>query len=128
MGVAKHQALFANIPSKDHLLNDGQPDKDKILDFLKFKKEDVAMATGLKKNSIRYEPNRIPIELIDRLREWAIAINLVASYFKEQEKTMLWFGTTNPLLGNMSPRDMIRLGRFKKLFTFIQNALDENVK
>ena len=86
------------------------------------------MATGLKKNSIRYEPNRIPIELIDRLREWAIAINLVASYFKEQEKTMLWFGTTNPLLGNMSPRDMIRLGRFKKLFTFIQNALDENVK
>jgi hypothetical protein len=29
-------------------------------------------------------------------------------------------------LGNITPRDMIRIGRFKKLHRFILNALSEN--
>jgi hypothetical protein len=34
----------------------------------------------------------------------------------------LWFKTRNPLLGDISPRDMIRLGRFERLRKFIINA------
>ena len=68
----------------------------------------------------------MPGELKERIIEWANAINLVGSYFKDIKKTMLWFQVPNPLLGNYSPRDLIRLGRFKKLIKFIQSALDEN--
>jgi hypothetical protein len=38
----------------------------------------------------------------------------------------LWFQTKNPLLGNISPRDMIRYGRYEKLRRFIMNALEDN--
>lgn len=62
----------------------------------------------------------------DKKEEWAVAINLVGNYFKDEQKTILWFHTSNPLLGEMSPRDMIRLGRFKKLLSFIQNAVANN--
>ncbi len=43
-----------------------------------------------------------------------------------QQKTLLWFRTPNPMLGNATPRIMIRMGRFKKLLTFIQTALEES--
>lgn len=68
----------------------------------------------------------MPNELKERITEWAIALNLVAGFFKDEKKTVLWFSMPNPLLGGMSPRDMIRVGRFKKLLKFIHNDLDEN--
>jgi uncharacterized protein (DUF2384 family) len=55
-----------------------------------------------------------------------LALNLVAQFFGDEQKTVLWLKTPNPLLGDMTPRDMIRIGRFKKLRRFIQNALSEN--
>lgn len=102
-------------------------DAKKVIDFLGYKKIDVVNATNISANNVRYEDNKIPKELQERLTEWAIAINLVAGFFKNnRDKTFLWFSMPNPLLGGMSPRDMIRVGRFKKLLNFIQTALDEN--
>jgi hypothetical protein len=75
--------------------------------------------------SIRYDL-KMPEELMERMREWATALNLVANFFNDEHKTMLWFQLPNPLLGNMTPREMIRVGRFNKLLKFIQTALDEN--
>jgi uncharacterized protein (DUF2384 family) len=68
----------------------------------------------------------MPKELQERLMEWAVALNLVAQFFNDEQKTVLWFRTPNPLLGDMTPRDMIRVGRFRKLVRFIQTALSEN--
>ncbi len=121
------QALFGNVPQTDPIgfFKGTQPDYKKAVDFLKFRKEDVSVATNVPKSSVRYD-KKIPKELQERIQEWAIAINLVASYFNNQEKTMLWFQMPNPMLGSIAPKDMIRLGRFKKLYKFIQTALDEN--
>jgi hypothetical protein len=120
-------ALFRNVPDKDyfHFLPKGRPDGKKIVDFLKYKKEDVSTAANISVASVRYD-QKIPEELETRLIEWATAINLVANFFQDASKTMVWFQTANPLLGDMTPRDMIRIGRFKKLLKFIQTALDEN--
>lgn len=121
-------ALFKSIPSEDRmqLFSNGEPEGKKIADFLNYKKQDVSVATGIPLASIRYDVKKMPAELRERLVEWATALNLVAEYFNDFQKTVLWFQVSNPLLGNMTPRDMIRLGRFKKLFKFIQTALDEN--
>jgi hypothetical protein len=124
---ANAQVLFGNIPSNDalHLFRNGQPDAKKVISLLNYRKEDVSVAANVPVHSVRYDL-KMPSELKERLIEWAVAINLVGSYFKDEHKTMLWFQVVNPLLGNMSPRDMIRMGRFKKLLKFIQTALDEN--
>jgi len=119
--------LFGSIPPKDYFgfFSDDVPNGKKIVDFLNYKKEDVSVATNTPISSVRYDVKMPPI-LRERLVEWATAINLVGTYFNNQEKTLLWFQIPNPLLGGMSPRDMIRIGRFKKLLNFIQTALDEN--
>ena len=41
----------------------------------------------------------------------------------DTDKTVLWFKARNPLLGDISPKEMIRLGRYERLRKFIINAL-----
>lgn len=120
-------ALFNTIPKKDllSLFAGGHTNFQKVVKLLEFSKSDVAKASKIPSMSVRYD-QKIPKDLADRLQEWAIALNIVAQYFQDEHKTVLWFKTPNPLLGNIAPRDMIRVGRFKKLQRFIQNALDEN--
>ena len=98
---------------------------EKIVRLLNYKKREVSQASGISLSSIRYD-EKMPKELAERLIEWATAINLVAGFFKNQDKTMLWFNTPNPLLGEQTPKDMIRIGRSKKLIKFIRTALSEN--
>ena len=119
--------LFSNIPKDDYLslFNGDHPDYKRVVKLLDFSKGDVAKASNISRVSVRYDW-KMPKELEERILEWAIALSLVAQYFKEEQKTVLWFKTPNPLLGNTTPRDMIRVGRFKKLQRFIQNALEEN--
>lgn len=44
----------------------------------------------------------------------------------DKEKTILWFRTVNPLLGNLTPDDMILRGRAKKLEKFIDSCVRED--
>ena len=120
-------SLFSTVPKNDYLslFQGGRTDYKKVVELLDFSKTDVARASNVPRQSVRYDA-RIPKELEDRVREWAIAVANVASYFKDPEKTALWFKIANPQLGNVTPRDMIRFGRFKKLHRFILNALSQN--
>jgi hypothetical protein len=51
----------------------------------------------------------------------------VVGFFEgDVAKTALWFRLPNPLLGDVSPRDMIRYGRYARLQEFVMEALAEN--
>jgi hypothetical protein len=121
-------ALFDTIPKEDYLgfFKEPKPDYNRVVQFNHYKKEDVSRATGVGLSSIRYD-DKIPQELEDRLKEWAILFNLVAGFFNgDAKKTQLWFSVSNPMLGEISPRDMIRIGRYKKLQSFVLNSLAAN--
>lgn len=96
----------------------------KVVDFLDLDRFDVAKAMGLKdKSQVRFDA-QISKDLKRRLFEIAVICELMAGYFEgDAQKTALWFNVNNPALGGISPRDMIRYGRYKKLELFIRNAL-----
>lgn len=123
-------ALFETVPKEDYLtlFPSGGPDYQRVVQLLDFRKKDVARASDVALHSVRYDPPKMPRELEDRIQEWALALNLVAQFFRDEQKTVLWFKTPNPLLGDIAPRDMIKIGRFKKLRQFILQALSENEK
>ena len=126
LAAKKRNEAFDNIPDDHlHLFNKQTPNVPRVMEFLNYQKTDIAEATGTPLSSIRYD-SKMPSEIKERASEWASLLNLVESYFRNPHKTALWFKTPNPLLGNVKPRDMIRLGRFSKLQTFILNSLDEN--
>jgi hypothetical protein len=120
--------IFGTVPNKDFLSFGlgGSLRYKEVIDYLDFKKEDVSKALGVPRESVRFD-NRIPMEVADRIREWAVLLNLVAQHFKgDAKKTSLWFKIQNPQFGDLAPRDMLRLGRFGKLHRFVLNALEEN--
>lgn len=52
---------------------------------------------------------------------------LLLEFFKgDTSKVSEWLRVKNPLLGNISPDRMMKLGRSDKLLEFIKNAIDDN--
>lgn len=122
----EHQRnIFSTIPKHDYLnLIHNLANVPKFLDL---EKDDISKAANISKMSVRYD-TRIPAELEKFLSEVAIVCELVADHFDgDIKKTALWFKIENPALGGISPRDMIRYGRFKKLKEFIQNQMEGNI-
>lgn len=116
--------LFGTVP-EDHLrFGRGQSfDAKRVPAVLGLKKEDVSRLAAVSVKSVRYD-DAIPENVRDRLEEIANTVNLVAQVFEgDVEKTVAWFKARNPLLGDVSPRDMIRLGRYERLRKFIINAM-----
>jgi hypothetical protein len=121
------QTIFDSIPTKDpfHFFNGSNPNFEKVKDVLELSKSEISKASHVPLDSVRYD-DKMPQGLRERMTEWAIAFALVAGHFNDLDKTILWFRVPNPLLGGISPKDMIKVGRFKKLLKFIQTSLDEN--
>lgn len=115
--------LFSTVLERNHLnlIENAQPSYKAVADFLNLDKDELSKATGIPKNSIRQD--KMPRELEERLFEIVSLCEEVATFFKgDVEKTVQWFKLPNPMLGNISPRDMIRFGRYKKLMRFVQEA------
>ena len=98
-----------------------------VQSFLSLKKEDVSHIAYVSPKSVRFD-DAMPVPVRERLQEIANTINLVARFFGgDADKTGTWFKTRNPLLGDISPRDMICLGRFQRLRKFIWLAMSDKV-
>ena len=121
--------LFRTVQNQDPLQfwsNHGL-DFKRVSEFLDLDKNELSKIGGIKKSSVRFD-ERIPRDLGERLEQIANICALVATFFEgDARKTALWFRTPNPSLGGyLSPRDMIRFGRYKKLYKFVIEALEEN--
>lgn len=118
--------LFETVP-KDYL-NFGLGasfDAKRVPTVLGLNKEDVSRLASVSVKSVRYD-EAIPLPVRERLEEIANTINMVAQAFDgDIDKTVSWFRARNPLLGDVSPKDMIRLGRYERLRKFIINAMTE---
>ncbi len=111
-----------------HLYSAGQLDYKRTADLIKLSKTDLGKIAGVAKSSVRFD-SHIPEPVAERLREFANIANLVAEYFSgDATKVGLWFELANPMLGNISPRTMIRLGRYKRLLNFVMQAREAEVQ
>ena len=127
--MAAQPGLFRNVRDHDYLgfWADQTLKARDVAEFLQLKKPDVAKVARVAPSSVRFD-QKMPREVHERLEEIANICALVAEHFEgDVAKTALWFRTRNPLLGDISPRDMIRFGRYGKLRQFVMDALSESV-
>lgn len=119
--------LFDNV--QEDTLNFGigkNFDAKRVPEMLNLNREDVSRLASVSVKSVRYDA-AIPEQVRNHLEEISITINMVAKVFNgDPEKTALWFRARNPLLGDVAPRDMIRLGRFERLRKYIIGAMSIN--
>ena len=90
-----------------------------VADTLEFSKPDLAKLIEVKVSSIRWD-EQMPLVLRSRLQEFATICDLVGAFFEgDKRRTAMWFKVPNPLLGGSTPRELMRLGRAKKLRAII---------
>lgn len=125
MNAVHANALFATVPQEDLLsfYHDDRLNPKSVADFLDLQNGDIAKLAGVAKSSVRFD-DAIPRIVAERLEEIASICNTVATAFGgNAQKTALWFRTKNPMIGDLSPRDMIRFGRYDKLRRFVLTAI-----
>jgi len=94
-------------------------DYSSISEFLDLSRDDISKIAGVAKNSVRFD-ERMPSAVKEQLDRIYVILQLVADSFEgDSKRTALWFTSPNPMLGYTTPRDMIKLGRYKKLMQFI---------
>jgi uncharacterized protein (DUF2384 family) len=54
--------------------------------------------------------------------DYGHCLTLLSSFFPDEAKAITWMAVKNPMLGDYSPQDMIRLGRTAQLVKFIRAA------
>jgi hypothetical protein len=85
-------------------------------------KTDLGKISQVARSSVRFDAH-IPEPVAERLREIANIANLVAEFFAgDAQKVALWFEIANPMLGNISPSRLIRMGKQKRLLSFVVSA------
>src|SRR5882762_11419340 len=122
--AARRSSIASHIARRDLLgfYREGIPDYKRIAELVQLSKADLSKLSGVAKSSVRFDAN-IPVPVAERLREIANIANLVAEFFNgDAQKVGLWFELTNPILGNISPRNIIRAGRYKRLLNFVVDA------
>jgi len=122
--------LFNNIASSEKLgiFSSDSPQYHQIAGILNLDKGQMSLATGVAKDKMRFD-SKMSGALKERLIEIGNVIELVGGHFGgDIDKTTRWFRFPNPALGNISPRDMIRFGRYKKLTSFITTSFQTNEK
>jgi uncharacterized protein (DUF2384 family) len=124
--MTARERLFSTVSEADRLKfwERSGLNYQKVREFVGLETKDVARATGVAKASVRYD-DKAPREVREHLENVANVCNLVWTFFQDDIKTKLWLQTPNPLLGDLSPRDMIRFGRYNKLLRFVTQALDQ---
>lgn len=129
--MSGHAQLFCTVPNRDALeFGMGETfDAKRVADWMDLDKDSVSRIASVSKKSVRYD-EKLPKQVLERLEEIGSIANMVAQIFEgDAQKTSLWFRTKNPMLGDISPRDMIRLGRYDRLRKFVINAIiDMNEK
>jgi hypothetical protein len=124
--MANAIGLFDAVPQDFMKFGQGMAfEPRKVPDLLGLKNDDISRLAAVSASSVRFD-EAIPQQMRDRLEEVANTINMVAGLFNgDINKTVAWFKARNPMLGDVSPRDMIRLGRYERLRKFIINAIIE---
>ncbi len=118
-------SLFDTVPSALPMLwNDqGRVQLEEVRKLLELSKREFARAAQASQKQMA-DALKIPKEIEERVRIWALVLEEVARFFDgDVKKTALWFNIPNPLLGELSPRDMILYGRARKLLQIVQNEI-----
>jgi hypothetical protein len=93
---------------------------------LELSNEDLAREIAVRVSSIRWDEN-MPQKLKQRLKDYALISDHILKYFDgDKVRTAHWFKIPNPLLGGLTPRQMISLGNGIKLQEMIVNQFNGN--
>lgn len=119
VGVYSHVVKSSHFPE---FYKGGEVQPKIMMKFLGITRKDVCEMTGTHSATLRFD-DRMQDSVRTAFIELANMIEFVANVFEgDRNKARIWFIITNLNLGDLSPVDMIKLGKANKLAQFIYSA------
>lgn len=66
----------------------------------------------------------MPYDIASGKDVWDIVLK---EFDGDKKKTKEWFETKNPFLGNVTPMDLVRIGKVHALKEIVKNIIDGNI-
>ena len=115
--------IFNTVPKNDifglYNKNKGHLKYQAVANTINFNRQEVSKATRININAVKYKEDEIP----DKIKEFFISITWLLhtthTYLKDKDKVIKWLDSPNPACGGYSPKDMIRMGQYKKLVRIV---------
>lgn len=129
MAVQAQPHIFNTVPKRDvfGLYDKGKYKYREIAEILDLKRRDISQAVRVATDSVRFEEDRIP----DKMREFLInmvwLLNTTYKHLKDKHKVTQWLDSPNPVCGGVSPKDMIRMGQYKKLVKIVVSYTEGDI-
>ncbi len=122
-----HSHILNSVPNSDPIgfWPQGNFEPKLLADFVSISKQDWGRIANVKPSTVRFDA-RIPPAVKQHMERVATICSLVAELFDNNiSKTKLWLDTPNPTLGNISPKGMIRYGKYERVLKFVLLAKSE---
>lgn len=103
-----------------------------IMEFLNLSRDDIAKATNISLESIRYDRKVRNAELRGFFLSVINIIGFALEHYDNLERVQTWFRVTNPLLGNRQPIEVVKAGEqgtiLKLLITEKERSHESGIK
>lgn len=109
---------LASVKINSFYKSTGEINYKEIPIFLQLTSDDMAKIAKISVKTVRYD-EKMPTVLKERVEEIKNICELVYEMLGDVSKTQLWFRTKNQMLGNNTPRDLIRFGRYQKILDIL---------
>ena len=128
VAVQTQPHIFNTVPRHDvfGFYNKGRIKYKEVADTLDFSRKEISKAARIAISSVRYEENKIPDKMKDFLGHMAWLLHVTHEHLKDKNKVIQWINSPNPICGGFSPKDMIRMGQYKKLVRIVSSYIEGN--
>ena len=130
MGTVSQRHIFNTAPKHDvfGLYNTKRAINYKqVVRTFNFTKKEVSKATRTQVHSVSYENNKIPEEIKEFLSNMIWLLQTTYEHLQDKNKVIQWLDSPNPICGGYSPKEMIRLGQYKKLINIVSSYAEGEV-
>ena len=121
--------IFNTVPKHDvfGFYNKGKIQYKEVANTLNFNRKEISKAARIAVNSVRYEENKIPSRMEEFLKAMVWLLCVTYEHLKDENKVIQWIESPNPICGGLSPKDMIRIGQYKKLNRIVSSYVEGNI-
>ena len=129
MGNHIQPQIFNTVAKKNifNLYNNNKIDYQAVADKMNFNRQEVAKAVRIDLSSVKYEETKIPDEMKVFFQAMILLLNTTHQYLQDENKVIQWLDAPNTSCGGYSPKDMIRMGQYKKLVNIVSSYAEGKV-
>ena len=113
--------IFNTVPKNDvfGVYDKGRIRYKAVATAINFNRQEISKATRINISAVKYKESEIPAKIKEFFMAMTWLLYTTHAHLQNKDKVLQWLDSPNPSCGGFSPKDMIRMGQYKKLVNIV---------